>query len=251
MPKNKIKMYLLIKWFILAAMFCTVISVICGCTMDRGKQPVSKLKQAAESQGELKAGLIIFDQHNFRHIQFKRITPNTVNYTTERIIFQVNQTASFLVCPFDSIYSISHVSFQWKAAGQLKKLSVEHEASREGDDAWIRVGLILKSESEFVDPIGPRWIRQTMETLKFPADNMIFLIPEAKHAPGEIWLNPYSRRVKMIALGSTGHPDGWRTSEYYFATPKKTVGILLMADGDNTKSAFTSEIKNLFIKYPN
>ena len=244
-------MCLLIKWSILAAIFYTLASVIYGCTMVKGKLPGSKLKKATQLQGELKAELIFFDQQNFRHIQFKRITPNTVNYTKGRIIFQVNQTASFLVFSFDSIHLISHVSFQWKAAGQLKKLSVEHEASREGDDAWIRVGLILKSESDFVDPIGPRWIRKTMETLKFPSDKMIFLIPGAKHAPGEIWLNPYSRRVKMIALGSIGLQDGWRTSEYHFTTPQKTVGILLMADGDNTKSAFTAEIKNLFIDYPN
>ena len=244
-------MYLLIKWFILAALLCTIASVICGCSTVTEKLPGSKLKHATEPQCELKAELIIFDQQNFRHIKFKRITPNTVNYTKERIIFQVNQTASFLVCPFNSIHSISHVFFQWKAVGQLKKLSVGHEASREGDDAWIRVGLILKSKTDFIDPIGPRWIRQTMGSLNFPADKMIFLIPEAKHAPGEIWLNPYSRRVKMIALGSTSHQDGWRTSEYHFARPEKSVGILLMADGDNTKSTFTAEIKNLFIEYPN
>ena len=41
--------------------------------------------------------------------------------------------------------------------------------------------------------------------------------------------------------------DGWKQSEFLFEIPLETVGFMIMADGDNTHSSFSSEIKNLHI----
>lgn len=191
---------------------------------------------------------VYLDQLHFDHIHFKRVEPNTIRFNNGEIVFHVSQSASFLLHAFDNTKPVHNVSFLWRANGQLNKHSVEHESSRKGDDAWIRVGLILKGEPRFPDPLVPPWVRQVRKSLKFPSDNMVYLIPDAKHAHGNAWVSPFSNKVNMISVKSAQQQDGWQAVSYNFTTPQQTIGIWLMADGDNTQSAFTSRIKNLLIK---
>ena len=78
---------------------------------------------------------------------------------------------------------------------------------------------------------------------------MVFLLPGARNAPGKRWKNPFSKKVEMISIPSKDFESGWKNSEFQFESPQQTVGLMIMADGDNTESSFTSEIQNLMIEF--
>ena len=150
---------------------------------------------------------------------------------------------------FENVRSVSRVAFDWRAEGQLNKRDVEHESTRKGDDAWLRVGLILKGEPQLLDPLVPPWVKQVRNTLNYPSDEMVYLIPDARHAPGKSWPSPFSKQIRMISVASSTEQDGgWRSVNYVSPQPLQVIGIWLMADGDNTQSNFISSIRKLQIQ---
>ena len=198
---------------------------------------------------QLNAEQIVLDKQNFEHIHFKRIKPNRVEFNRDAIHFDVNRSASFLLLAFNDVKNIRTVTFQWNAAGMLNKDSVEHEKTRKGDDAWLRVGLIIKGQPEHVpEPLLPRWMKQVRQTLKHQSSKMVYLIPDAMHTPGETWKSPFSSDVDMISVGSTNMDGVWKQTSYEFAMPQQAVGLWIMADGDNTGSIFQSQLRNLVIE---
>jgi hypothetical protein len=189
------------------------------------------------------------EQHTFEHIHFKRITPNSVTFNQDAIRFDVNRSASFLLLAFEDIKPVHRVSFEWKADGMLNKDSVEQEKTRKGDDAWIRVGLLISGQPEPVpEALLPRWMRQVRQTLQHPSDRMLYLIPGAWHAPGTTWKSPYSPDIDMISVASTDTDNNWQRVVHEFSEPRLTAGLWIMADGDNTDSIFSSQLKNLVIE---
>ena len=197
----------------------------------------------------VKAEQVVLDQLHFDHIKFKRVKPNTVTFHDGTISFEVNETASFMLHAFEDARSVSRVAFDWKANGKLNKRDVEHETTRKGDDAWLRVGLILKGEPQLLDPLVPSWVKQVRNTLKYPSDEMVYLVPDARHAPGKSWPSPFSKQIRMISVASsTEKENGWRSVNYVSPQPLQVIGIWLMADGDNTQSSFRSSIRKLQVQ---
>lgn len=197
---------------------------------------------------QLHAEPVIVDKYSVEHIHFKRINPNNVSFDDGIVRFSVNNSASFLLLAFDDIKNVNAVAFQWKAAGTLKKNSEQHERSRKGDDAWLRVGLILEGEpADVPEALLPRWMRQVRKTLKHPSNRMIYLLPGALHAPGTRWKSPFSDDVDMVSVSSSPASYGWKQVEHQFAETQRAVGLWIMADGDNTNSVFSSQLRNLAI----
>ena len=195
------------------------------------------------------AEAVVLQKNEFEHIHFRRIQPTIVSFGDAVINFDVHKSSSFLLQAFDEIRPVSAVSFEWKASGMLNKSSRYHEKTRAGDDAWLRVGLIISGEPELVpEPLLPRWVIKVRNTLKHPSDRMIYLIPDAQHDPGESWKSPFSSNIDMIAIDSEETGDGWNQARYVFAEPRQAVGLWIMADGDNTASIFNSQIRNLVLE---
>lgn len=204
---------------------------------------------AASLTAELSAEPVTLDTASITHVHFKRITPNTVRIRDGRICFLVDKSSSFLLYPFDSVSEVNAVSFDWRSEGVLRKRDAAHESSRDGDDARLRVGLIIEGEAALLpNPLAPKWAKQVQQTLRFPSDRMLYLIVDAKHAIGESWKSPYSDDVDMVAVNSTALQDGWMHSHHVLASTQKVVGLWLMADGDNTESVFRSQLRNLVIE---
>jgi len=198
---------------------------------------------------QLNAEQIVLDKHYFEHIHFKRIRPNTVTFNNDTIHFEVTKSASFLLLAFDDVKSIHNVSFQWSANGTLNKNSIDHEITRKGDDAWLRVGLIIEGPQENIpEPLLPRWMKQVRKTLRYTSGSMIYLIPKAMHPPGETWKSPFSSKIDMVSVGGIHTDDGWYRVSHEFTRPVKTVGLWIMADGDNTGSIFNSRLRKLVIE---
>ena len=189
-------------------------------------------------------------QHaDFQHIHFRRIKPTTVSFEPGSIHFDVDKSSSFLLRAFDNVKTVRRISFEWKADGMLNKHNPAQEKSRAGDDAWLRVGLIINGQPEPIPAaLLPRWLQQVRKTLKHPSDQMIYLIPDALHEPGQTWRSPYSPSINMISVASEPMAGDWKQVSYQFADPQQTVGLWLMADGDNTASIFRSQIRNLVIE---
>ena len=192
---------------------------------------------------------VLLHESGFEHIHFRRIQPNTIRFENDTIRFDVNRSASFLLLAFDDIKTVRTVSFEWKADGMLDISSAAQEKTRKGDDAWLRVGLVISGEPDLVpEPLLPRWVIKVRDSLKHTSDRMIYLVPNAHNSPGETWRSPFSDNITMISVGSERKADGWNSVEYALDQPQQIVGLWLMADGDNTASVFTSRLRRLRIE---
>lgn len=192
---------------------------------------------------------IVLRQDYFQHIHFRRIQPTMVTFEQDTILFDVKKSSSFLLLGFEGVKTVKKVTFEWKANGMLNKHSAEQEKTRKGDDAWLRVGLIISGQPDQVpEALLPRWMKQVRNTLHHPSDKMIYLIPGARHAPGETWTSPYNSHIEMISVPSQHIDNGWKRVSYQLANPQQTVGLWIMADGDNTASIFSSQLRNLVIE---
>jgi hypothetical protein len=188
---------------------------------------------------------VLLEASQFEHIPFDRIAPAKYTFTNNTLVIDVNKNASFVLQPFKSIIKVSAVSFDWKSTGTLDVKSREMEASREGDDFYLRIGLMVEGKADSINPFSPAWIKKVKNLLQHPSNRLIDIVTGAKHAAGETWQSPYDSSVTMIAAKSSGIGNGWSHAEHHLDATVEVVGLWIMADGDNTGSAFTTRIKNL------
>ena len=147
---------------------------------------------------------------NFEHIQFKKIKPNNHAFENNVLKIDVNDSASLLMLPFDTVKKINKVSFEWRSEGLPLVNDTRHESSKAGDDAVVKIGLLLKADdTPFFNPFTPSWLKRVNELLPFPSENMVYLVANAKHLVGEEWLNPYNARVLMVSISSVKGLDDW------------------------------------------
>lgn len=201
---------------------------------------VSFARQATE--------VVSLQAENFEHIQFKKIQASKHSYDKGVLKIEVDDSASFLMLPFDTVKNIKKVSFEWRSEGAPLIKNAQHELKRSGDDAVFKLGILLKSNDESINPFVPSWLKQVRQQLKFPSEEMIYLVAAAKHAPGEHWVNPYNKRITMISVASQGDESGWQKSSYMFDKSQDAVALWLMADGDNTHATFNVSIRNIVLE---
>jgi hypothetical protein len=199
---------------------------------------------AAESS----SNLIVLQSKNFEHIEFSRIKPNHHLFLNQQLQINVDESASFLMQPFDHVKSVKQISFEWRSDGLPNIKNASNEEQKPGDDAVFKLGLLLKTDGSSLNPFIPKWMKRVEALLNFPSEEMIYLVANAKHAIGEKWANPYNKRVTMISIGSLDNKQGWKLARYEFDVPINVVATWLMADGDNTHSHFTVHIKNINIE---
>ncbi len=214
---------------------------------------------------------------NFEHIQFRKIKANRYYFQDQTLQIDVDNSASFLMLPFAKVKKVSKVSFQWRSEGLPQIKNAQHELKRDGDDAVFKLGLLLRADDDPLNPFVPPWLKQVRQLLKFPSEEITYLVAGAKHRPGEHWPNPYNRRVTMISVASTSLAStslastslasrsvagtsndasvtdesekmAWQQSSYQFEQALDVVAIWLMSDGDNTSSHFTAHVKNIKIE---
>ncbi len=207
------------------------------------------LLQTNTLYAEASAEVILLQADNFEHIVFRRIKANHHLYHDQQLQIEVDDSASFLMKPFERVRQISRVSFEWRSDGRPQIKNAQHEQQRAGDDAVFKLGLLLETDNALPSPVPnpflPPWMKRVETLLTFPSENMIYLVVDAKHAVGEQWTNPYNSRVTMIPVDSFKNKQGWRQSSYRFEVPVNAVALWLMSDGDNTDSRFTAHIKNI------
>ena len=215
----------------------TIVLLSTTAYADNSQQALSELKMTINPGTE-----------KHKPVTFKHILPNAISLSKQMMTIEVNSSASFTLLPFDSIKPVTRVDFEWSSRGQLKLDSASLEATREGDDARLRIGLVLLGENPgFINPLTPDWLKTVRKRLHFPSQSLIYLIAGARHSPGSIWLSPYNDQVTMIASKDTAIDDNWFHSSHTFTTPQPVIGLWIMADGDNTHSRFTTRLRKLVL----
>lgn len=187
---------------------------------------------------------------DFEHIQFRTKTPTDYSYhaNDNGLLIKVDNSASFLMQAFTEVKQVTRVSFEWKSNGSPAIKNAVHELQRQGDDAVFKLGLLIETPDSISELFLPSWMRRVDALLKFPSDEMFFLVAGAKHAGGQRWTGPYNRRVTMISMDNVVDSQDWNQASYLFSEPVKVVAIWLMADGDDTVSSFTAHIRNIKIE---
>ena len=167
----------------------------------------------------------------------------------------INNSSSFLIIPFEDIVTTNKVSFFWKSEGFLNIKDKDHEKSKSGDDAILRIGLIItkNGNEKFVDTIfgKPGWLTDVEKTLFYKADNLIYLLPKTKNKYPESLVSPYSSLIKMIPTKTKFFSDDWNKSNITLKKYYRVAGLIIMADGDNTSSKFETQIKIIILSLKN
>ncbi|NRA45229.1 MAG: DUF3047 domain-containing protein [Oligoflexales bacterium] len=185
------------------------------------------------------------DPKDCHHIDFEDIKATEYTYDKQNKVLsaKVNQSSSILVIPFKSIESIKQVHFEWKASGKLPSVELAKLKEKEGDDAVLRVGLLLHGEPPMFSFTAPAWLKKVSNILKHPSDKLLYLVAGPKQ--GLSWTSPYSDTIEQIAVATKPGKDLWQLSEHAFKDPMKAVGVWIIADGDNSKVSFQTDLKNL------
>ena len=103
----------------------------------------------------------------------------------------------------------------------------------------------MAGEAPLVPFFAPAWIKKTRDILKLPSNLMIYLGLGSLSAPGSRWNSPYSDSILSIATPSQPLKDGWQRAAITLEKPYDIAGLWLFADGDNSKSQFTTKIRDL------
>jgi hypothetical protein len=185
----------------------------------------------------------------FEHVHFPAL-PKTL-YTTgsdHTLSADVQKSASFLLKSFDTALQVSRLRLVWKSSKDLSaKITPSVIKTKSGDDAVLKIGLLLKGDPPFMPIFAPRWIKQVRQYLKVSTDRMIWMIVGTALPDGEEWESPWNSRIKHVAVASRTVNDGWHESATAFE-PLSLVGVAIMADGDNTSSSFTTNVRELALQ---
>lgn len=173
-------------------------------------------------------------------ITFKGITPTIYQRLQNHWIIKVKASSSAMVLPFAKKRSIRRIRFKWKTQGNFKVHSSAQERSKEGDDAKIRIGLILSGKAPMIPFFAPRWIRELENRLKYSSDKMIYITPDLYTPPGSQFESPYSSSIHTLSVPSTNG-----IVDMTFQKAKTCVGLWIMADGDDTESHFVTHLRDL------
>ena len=154
-----------------------------------------------------------------------------------------------MIIPFEDFVTTNKVSFLWKSKGIIKIKDKNHEKSKLGDDAILRIGLITikKNPNKLIGNIfgKPGWLRDVEETLVHKAGSLIYLLPKTKNKYPETWKSPYSSLIKMVPTKTIFFSNDWNKSNITFKKYFEIIGVIIMADGDNTNSKFETQLKSI------
>jgi len=183
-----------------------------------------------------------------KHLKFKGLKSTVYQVNADGIEIKVDGSASALIIAFDKPVTLNHFSFKWKKTGILKVRSSNQEASKKGDDAYFRFGLLQHSKKPLVPFFAPSWVKAVSKFLKLPSDKLIYYFVGAQHNPGTEWSSPYNSDIKNRSVMSKKGKDGYLTVSVTLLKPIKLSGLWLMSDGDNTNSNFSLTVKELRIE---
>jgi hypothetical protein len=199
------------------------------------------------SQTAAAAGDVSLRLADFSEVAFDGVRKTIYANEGDALVANVRESSSILVHGLDRPIPVRHVAFEWRSTGQIRATDATQEESKAGDDAILRIGLILAGKAPMLPFMAPTWVKAVRDSLKLSSDRMMFLIPHSRHQPGARWESPYSGSIECIAVGAEPGVDGWLQSRVDWPTPVSVVGYWIMADGDDTMATFTTKVRHLHV----
>lgn len=182
----------------------------------------------------------------WHHITFDDIPPTAYGVGDNEWTMKVAKSSSAMVYPFKKIQKVSRVAFEWQMMGQLKTRSAEQEKTKEGDDAPLRVGLVVYGEGPSIPFFAPAWIKALGDIMIHDSDALIYLSPGLKTPSGQTFQSPYSSSIHTQSIScQTQKASKWLRCQVDLQPAKKLAGLWIMADGDNTGSTFVTKVRRL------
>lgn len=164
----------------------------------------------------------------------------------------VRNSASALVLPFDKVRSVKSVSFDWCTTRDLAKITKDMEKTKSGDDAALRLGLLLEGNPPMIPMFVPTWIKKLEKIVKFPTDRVLYLTAGVASLPGTTWVSPYTKYMSMVVPHSAPKKLSWckngYSASYILPSEVHVTGLWYMADGDDTLQSFTTWISAIEVK---
>ena len=180
----------------------------------------------------------------FERVSFNGVAPTVYRAEGESLTMQVDKSAAALVAGFANARPLHQLRFEWKSSIDGLAASAKAEESKAGDDAILRIGLLLAGPAPSVPFFAPAWIKAVGKLMKQGSDRMLYLTAGSRHAPGQSWKSPYASSIENRALAAEPLAEGWQTSQFKSETPLQVVGLWLMADGDDTRQSFQVQLRN-------
>lgn len=185
---------------------------------------------------------------DFKPVTFDGIPSTVYERADDALKMTVAKSASFLLRPFDAERLVSSVSFAWQSQGDLKQKDAATEKTKAGDDARLKICLLISGKAPLVPFFAAAWIKAVRDAMKLPADRLRCLVAGSKAKVGERWSSPYDDSIELVAVDQADGSRHWRKVDSKLDQPLKVVGLWIMADGDDTGSEFTTRLRDLTLR---
>lgn len=185
---------------------------------------------------------------DFTPIKFDGIPPTVYERSGDALKMTVEKSASFLLRPFDAERLVASVSFDWQSQGELKAKDVAAEKTKAGDDARLKICLLVAGKAPLVPFFASAWVKAVRDAMKLSADRLECLVTGSKAKVGERWPSPYDDSIELTVVDGPSDGNGWRRVDAKLDQPLKVVGLWIMADGDDTGSEFTTRLRDLTLR---
>ncbi|MEK7390041.1 MAG: hypothetical protein AAB036_10115 [Elusimicrobiota bacterium] len=190
----------------------------------------------------------VADPQAWQNLTYRRIPPNTVDFSSSGLHLAVRSSASPLIHPLAAPMRLKKVIVQLEIIGTLAKPS---DPGRWDEDSLFRLGLVVNGDkrlSPFSRALAPDWVRRlySLAPKDGGVDRIVFLMMGSPSATiGARRLHPSSELIEeRIAWLDNGAP-GLRALEAVLDPPLDVSALWISADGDDTKSAYALRIKSV------
>ncbi|MEM1440914.1 MAG: hypothetical protein AAGF67_01130 [Verrucomicrobiota bacterium] len=187
---------------------------------------------------------------SWKELNFREIDPNKTTYGPGKLRVEVNGSASPLIHLFSERKNVSSLRITGRVAGNWK-FATGDDWANSPDDALLRIGLI-ENGTRRLNPLeklaAPEWITEIEEATRSTADGVgtirCFHLMPNENWVGQTRTNP-NAKLFHETVAATPAEDGSFAIEVELDSPLESVGLWLLADGDDSGVAFIVEIDSL------
>ena len=197
--------------------------------------------------------LAILTPSDWQSLSFERVPANEVSFQDGSLEIKVTESASPLVNVFSRRQAIRAILDKGSVSGQWQLPTME-SWDKSPDDALLRIGLIengTRRLNALESMAAPSWIKEIEMQSQGISDGIgkihcFHLMPDEKWI-GETRENPNSAIFLETALTAPSE-DGRFEMVIELDVPVDTVGLWLLADGDDSQAAFSLEVESLEVE---
>lgn len=189
-----------------------------------------------------------FNSKDITEIRFDGIEPTIYEKQGSALTAKVRSSSSALIVAFDSPRKLKRIAFKYRSTRKQPSYSATVEASKKGDDAALRLGLILRGEQRMIPFFAPSWVKKLAGVLKFPSGSLFYLSFGVAHPPSSKWVSPYSDSISNYAVPydqTTGVVD---IDVSKLSLEESIVGLWIMSDGDDTSDQYETRLSELIFE---